>query len=163
MRDISDAVGILPGSLYVHIRSKEEVLLRIVERGIQNYLNSIETAVGAEAPAGERLRAAIIAHMRVLSAPPQTRVAFHQWTYLGPENQKRVVKLRRRYEELFSGIITDGIENKEFREVRNVRVSVLALIGMLNSATEWYSPVGGLTADEVGDLIADNALTGLHS
>jgi hypothetical protein len=37
----------------------------------------------------------------------------------------------------------------------------LAIIGMLNSATEWFSPDGGLAAHEVGQLLADSALTGL--
>jgi len=38
---------------------------------------------------------------------------------------------------------------------------VLAIIGMLNSATEWFSPDGGLSAEEVGQLLADSALVGL--
>ena len=35
MRDISEAVGILPGSLYSHINSKEALLFEIVESGIE--------------------------------------------------------------------------------------------------------------------------------
>ncbi len=38
---------------------------------------------------------------------------------------------------------------------------MLAIIGMLNSATEWFSPDGGLSAEEVGQLLADSALVGL--
>ena len=96
MRDISEAVGILPGSLYVHIRKKEDLLLRIVERGIRNYLDVIQTAATSGLPAPDRLRGAIVAYMRVLAGSlPQTRVAFHQWTYLSPPGQERVIELRR--------------------------------------------------------------------
>jgi AcrR family transcriptional regulator len=163
MRDISEAVGILPGSLYVHIRKKEDLLLRIVERGIQNYLDVIETAATSGLPAPDRLRGAIVAYMRVLAGSlPQTRVAFHQWTYLSPPGQERVIELRRQYENLFASIVADGIAKQEFRAIPNPRIAVLAIIGMLNSATEWFSPDGDLSAEEVGQLLADSALSGLH-
>lgn len=164
MRDISEAVGILPGSLYVHIRRKEDILLRIVERGIQNYLDVIAAAIEAGVSAPDRLRRAIVAYMRVLADTlPQTRVAFHQWTYLSPPGQQRVIELRRQYENLFSAIVADGIAREEFRPVQNRRIAVLAIIGMLNSATEWFSPDGDLSAEDVGQLLADSALAGLRT
>ncbi|MFJ9588930.1 TetR/AcrR family transcriptional regulator [Streptomyces acidicola] len=163
MRDISDAVGILPGSLYVHIRKKEDILMRIVEHGIQNYLDVIQAEIQSATTAPDRLRRAIVAHMRVLAETlPQTRVAFHQWTYLSPPQQERVIELRGQYEEIFTRILRTGIRKKEIRRVKNPRVSVLALIGMLNSATEWFSPEGELSAEQVGQELADSALIGLQ-
>lgn len=162
MRDISDAVGILPGSLYVHISKKEDLLQRIVETGIQRYLDAIEPVVESAHTAPERLREAITAHMGVLGETlQQTRVAFHQWTYLGPTGKRRVIKLRRRYEALFDQIVDEGIEAGEFRPVKSPRVMVLGIIGMLNSATEWYSPTGELTPAQIAEILADGALTGL--
>jgi TetR/AcrR family transcriptional regulator, cholesterol catabolism regulator len=163
MRDIGDAVGLLPGSLYVHISSKEELLLRIVEKGIQNYLDAITPVVESGEPAATRLRGAISAHMGVLAETVgQTRVAVHQWTYLSPENQEQVAAMRRRYEELFDRILREGIAAGEFREMRHPRVAVLSTIGMLNSVTEWYSPDGSLSAADIGEVLADNALVGLQ-
>lgn len=162
MRDISDAVGILPGSLYVHISKKEDLLQRIVENGIQRYLDAIEPVVESDQTSPERLRAAIEAHMRVLAdSLDQTRVAFHQWTHLAPTGKRRVVKLRRRYEALFSQIVEEGIEAGEFRPVKSARITVLAIIGMLNSATEWYHPTGELTAAQIAEVLAEGALNGL--
>jgi AcrR family transcriptional regulator len=163
MRDISDAVGILPGSLYVHITSKEELLLNIVVRGIQNYLDAIRPIAESDEPAPARLRCAIKAHIRVLSGGvDRTRVAFHQWTYLNPVNQKRIVAMRQRYEDLFATIFADGIAAGEFRKVPSQRIAVLTTIGTLNSATEWYSPSGSLSPEQVGDQLADGALLGLQ-
>ena len=163
MRDISNAVGLLPGSLYVHISSKEEILLAIVEQGIHNYLDSMTPIAESDLPASERLREAIKAHMRVLAATrEQTRVTFHQWTYLNDQNQQSVIELRRRYEDLFDRIIEDGVKSGEFRHPRHPHISVLAIIGMLNSATEWYSPTGPLSADDIGEVLANGALVGLQ-
>jgi TetR/AcrR family transcriptional regulator, cholesterol catabolism regulator len=162
MRDISNAVGILPGSLYVHIRRKEDILLRIVETGIQRYLDAIGPIVESGAPAPARLRGAIVAYMRVLAESlPQTRVAFHQWTYLSPDMQEAVIGLRRQYEGLFSRVLREGIADGEFRPTAHPRIAVLAILGMLNAATEWFSPTGELSAEQVGELLADSALTGL--
>lgn len=163
MRDIGDAVGLLPGSLYVHINSKEELLLRIVEKGIQSYLDAIAPFAESGESAAVRLRGAILAHMGVLAVTVgQTRVAVHQWTYLNAENREHVAAMRRRYEGLFDQILRDGITAGEFREIRHPRVAVLSTIGMLNSVTQWYSPDGSLTAAEIGDALADNALVGLR-
>jgi AcrR family transcriptional regulator len=163
MRDIGEAVGILPGSLYVHISSKEELLLKIVERGIQNYLDRIEPIAEGTEPAGVRLREAIRAHMRVLASTlEQTRVAFNQWTYLSTANQERVVHLRQRYEQAFTRILQDGVDSGEFRRVRSPRIAILATIGMLTAAANWYSPGGPLPPDEIGDALADHVLQGLQ-
>ena len=164
MRDIGDAVGLLPGSLYVHISSKEDLLLRIVERGITDYLDAIEPiAAAVEEKASVRLRGMIVAHLRVLAAgKEQTRVAFEQWVYLGADKHAQVVELRTRYENTFTKVLADGVASGEFREPRSHKVAVLGTIGMLTAATNWYNPDGALSPDEVGEALADHVLQGLQ-
>jgi len=162
MRDISDAVGILPGSLYSHISSKENLLLKIVQEGIQNYLDAMEPIATSADPADVRMRGLVIAYMRVLGATlEQTKVAFDQWHYLGPENRKRIAKLRKRYEVLFTTVLDDGIESGVFTDVAHRRVTLLAVIGMLNSVTDWYSVKGPLNVADIAEGLADMVLSGL--
>jgi AcrR family transcriptional regulator len=163
MRDIGDAVGLLPGSLYVHITSKEELLLQIVERGIRNYLDVMEPLATSDESAGSRLHGMITGHIRVLATSKQlTRVAFEQWVYLAADKHPQVVELRTRYDRAFTQVIADGVSNGEFRELRSQRVAVLGTIGMLTAATNWYDPEGALTPDEVGEALADTVLAGLQ-
>lgn len=163
MRDIGDAVGLLPGSLYVHISSKEELLLRIVERGITNYLDVIEPIAASAEKASVRLRGMVVAHLRVLAAAKeQTRVAFEQWVYLGADKHRQIVELRTRYQQAFSTVVADGVTSGEFREPRSQKVAVLATIGMLTAATIWYDPGGAFSPDEVGEALADHVLQGLQ-
>ena len=163
MRDIADAVGILPGSLYAHISSKEDLLLSIVEEGILRYLQVIEPWAESAEPASVRLREAIKAHVRVLAATQgQTTVAFQQWRYVGEANLQRVVDLRLRYEGAFTRIIQEGIDSGEFRAVASRRIAVLGAIGMLTAAANWYLPEGSLGPDEVGEILADQALAGFQ-
>ena len=162
MRDISEAVGILPGSLYTHIKSKEKLLLEIVESGIDRYLEAIEPAASSGAPADERMRVAITAHLGVLAAHRgETLIAFHQWKNLGEANRRRVIKKRNAYEALFTTIVQDGLAEGIFSDLEDPRLAVLAIIGMLNGVPEWYSPSGRRTAGEVGEILADLVISGL--
>jgi AcrR family transcriptional regulator len=162
MRDIADAVGLLPGSLYAHISSKEELLADIVTDGIANYLVELRPHAQSGDPAPDRMRSAIKAHVQVLSKTlEQTRVAFHQWQYLGDEAKQRVIELRGQYEDVFTQIYRAGVAEGTFRRARNERIAVLAVIGMLTSASEWYSLEGRLGADEFGEALADAAMYGL--
>jgi AcrR family transcriptional regulator len=162
MRDISEAVGILPGSLYTHISSKEALLLEIVESGIDKYLDSISTIASSSEPADVRMRAAIKAHLAVVAEnTEQTLVAVHQWKYLNEANRRRVAKKRLAYEEMFVRIVEDGVESGVFGGVQSVHLAVLAVIGMLNWVPEWFSPSGDKSPDEIADALADVVLSGM--
>lgn len=162
MRDIADAVGLLPGSLYVHISGKEQLLGDIVESGIDRFIAALREALDAEDSADARLRLAIQAHMRIVSeAADHMLVALHQWKYVQGERREAIVKRRREYEALYMKIIKDGIKHGELREGVKPRIAVLTLIGTLNWTSEWFSPKGAESPEEVGNAIADVLLSGL--
>ncbi|SCC64245.1 MULTISPECIES: TetR/AcrR family transcriptional regulator [Rhodococcus] len=162
MRDLSEAVGILPGSLYAHIASKEKLLLDIVASGVRNFTEVIAPIVESDGSADKRLREAIRAHMRVLAVTlDQTRVTFHQWHYLTNENLDQMVAVRRDYEMLFKRLVAEGIEDGTLLGTSRPKVATLSIIGVLGSATEWFSPTGSASADEIGDAIADVLTLGL--
>lgn len=162
MRDLSEAVGILPGSLYSHISSKEHLLLAIVESGITAFIDAIRPVVHADLSAEEKLREALRAHMRVLAGQiEQTRVTFHQWQYLGPENRPRAQAVREEWESLFTQIIAEGIAAGEFRPREHSRLTSLIIAGILGSATEWYRPAGRSTPEEIADAVHDQVVGGL--
>lgn len=163
MRDLSDAVGILPGSLYSHIQSKEHLLLDIVVSGITAFIDAIEPIVDSDLAPDVKLREAIRAHMRVLAEQvEQTRVTFHQWQYLGPEKRPEAAQVRADYEALLTRILDEGIKTKAFRRTKHQRLAILSIIGILGSATEWYQPEGRSSSDEIADAITDNLLLGLQ-
>ena len=164
MRDISQAVGILPGSLYSHISGKEALLFEIVESGITKYLEAIAPIADSSDPADIRLREAIRAHVRVVAGNiDQTLVTFHQWKYLEDSNRQRVIAMRASYQEMFSRIVGDGIESGVFDQNRDRTLCVLAILGMLNWVPEWFSPSGSRSIDEVADELANVVLSGLMS
>ena len=114
MRDIAKEVGVLPGSLYAHISSKETLLDEIVELGIESFL-AIEAQVPASGSVIERLRAAVKAHVRVAAEHPgRSLVVFHQWRFLTEPNLTRALNKRRRYQQFFVKLVDEGIADGSF-------------------------------------------------
>ena len=162
IRDIADAVGLLPGSLYVHIRSKEDLLHVIVREGIQRYIDAIAPVGQGDGWPGERLQGAVAAYLRIAADHrASTRVAFHQWTYLQGDQRDGVVAQRQSYEQLFTDIVADGIAIGDFRQPRSRRLAVLTIVGALNAAGEWFDPAGPMDVEDVASDLTDIVLRGL--
>lgn len=162
MRDIAGEVGMLAGSLYAHINGKESMLLEIIENGIDEFLDLVGEACRTEGPADERLRQMIRAHVRVVAANPQrTLIVFHQWRYLGADNQERVRERRRQYEDLFTDALNDGIRTGLFAGDLDPRVARLTILGALNWTPEWLSHGGRVDLDQISMRLADTLLNGV--
>jgi TetR/AcrR family transcriptional regulator, cholesterol catabolism regulator len=164
MRDIAGAVGVLPGSLYAHIASKEALLVDIVEDGINRFLAAVQPHAGSDANPIDKMRAMIIAHVAVVADNPErSLVVFHQWRFLGEGNIQAAIGKRREYEQAFIGVIEEGMRACIFRADLNLRIAVLTILGALNWSPEWLSPGGKLSPEAVGGLIADTLLTGVRA
>jgi AcrR family transcriptional regulator len=162
MRDIAKAVGVLPGSLYAHISSKETLLVEIVDAGISSFIAAVEQHAHSERPAKARMRSAIKAHIAVVAENPErSLVVFHQWRFLSERNLALAVEKRRRYEKAFIRILEDGVKSGEFNRDTNIRIAVMSMLGALNWTPEWYSPKGPATPAQLGDMMADTLLAGI--
>jgi AcrR family transcriptional regulator len=162
MRDIADAVGLLPGSLYAHIDDKEGLLVEIVNRGIDAFLVAGEAVVRSPEPPAVRLRKLILTHVAIIAANlEQTGVVFHQWKHLSGERRSVVVGKRNRYESLFTQLVDEGIQDGVFSSQLNARIAVLSVLGILNWMPEWLAPDRPEPVDEVAERLADIVLWGL--
>ena len=162
MRDIANAVGLLPGSLYAHIASKEALLLEIVTDGIGRFLAAVEPQVASSGDPVDRLRKMIAAHVEVVADNPErSQVVFHQWRFLSEDNLPEAIDRRRRYEACYVKVVEEGVASGQIRNDLNLRITVLTILGALNWTPEWFSPNGRLSANDVGTLMADALLGGI--
>ena len=162
MRDIAQAVGILPGSLYAHIDSKESLLIEIVEKGIERFLAIDRLLAASNESPSARMRIAICEHVKaVAESPERNLVVFHQWRFLSGPNRTRAMTMRRRYAKAFMNIVNEGIANGDFNPKLDARLAVFGILGALNWTPEWYSASGPMSADEVGQKMADSLINGL--
>ncbi len=163
MRDIAEAVGVLPGSLYAHIKSKEEILAEVVTSGISEFLEIQDTVETSAAGPEERLREAIRLHVKVVAKNPErTLVVFHQWRFLGEPHRSSAVKMRRRYGRMFANILAQQPCFRGNEKDPQIRIQCFTILGALNWTPEWYSPDGPYSPDELGNRMADSVIQGLN-
>lgn len=163
IRDIANAVGVLPGSLYAHIESKEALLLEIVDTGIGEYLDAVSRAARAHEGAGDRFLAMVRAHLGIVARnPEQTLVVFRQWRYLSEPAQSVVRRRRKQYEQLFTDVVEAGVRDGAFAPGIDVRIAVLSVLGALNWTPEWLSSSGPRSVDEVARELAGAMVNGVR-
>ncbi len=161
VRDIAGESGMLSGSLYAHISSKEDLLFEIVERAANEFTAAAEPIVRGPGTAADKLRRAMAAHVDVVAGDLAAATVFlHEWRALSPERQQAAAALRDRYESLLGEIIAAGVASGEFKGVdqKFARLLVLSAVNWLYS---WYRPGGELAAAAVADKLATLILDGL--
>jgi AcrR family transcriptional regulator len=162
MRDIAKAVGILPGSLYAHITSKEDILLEIIETGVDRFNNAVDQISASGAPPDQLIRAAVREHLDIVAdSPERTQIVFHQWRFLNPGNRARLLAKRAHYAEFYTRTLRSGMDQGIFSPSLDLKVAVLTILGALNWTPEWLSPDGPASPRQLADSIADNLLQGL--
>jgi len=162
MADIGKAVGMEKGSLYSHISAKQEVLRELVDSGAALFMEGIAPIAASSDPAPLKVRQALRMHLRVVAAHPDlTAVFLQEWRQLEGEPRNRVGARRDDYEEMWRGIVAEGVQSGLFKPELDVRFAALLLLSAANWAYQWFDPHGPLSADDVADRFADIALGGM--
>ena len=162
MRELATALGLEAGSLYSHIKSKEEILHRVCFGLAEAFFTGFAAATAGPAPVAAQLRAAIEAHVRVLTRDSAASAVFlHEWRHLSEPARAEFVALRDDYEAAFRRLIGRGLATGELR-APNAAFAALTLLASLNWLPTWYRPDGPLTPDEIAHRLAEQLLQGLE-
>ncbi|MFD1658466.1 TetR/AcrR family transcriptional regulator [Streptomyces caeni] len=157
-RDIAGRAGMSPAALYIHYKTKEELLHRISRIGHEKALEVLRTAAKGEGSAAERLAEAVASFVRWHAAQHTiARVVQYELDALGPESRAEIIALRRQVDAEARGIIEDGVAAGEF-DVPDVRGTTLAVLSLCIDVARWFRVDGPRTPDEVGALYADLVL-----
>ena len=106
MRDIAAAAGMLPGSIYYHYGSKDELLLGIYETGVESFTRGFAEALGSESDPWARLRRGMAFHIAAITRDDAyTRVVNRVAPSQVPKHREALVALRDRYERCFAALI----------------------------------------------------------
>ena len=127
VRDIASAVGILPGSLYCHFSTKDDLLAAVYVRGVDQICAAVEAAIAG------------VAHLEaILRDDDYARVVVRVRPTDVPAVAQRLIDDRNRYESRWLALIKAlplpaGTDRKALR---------LMLLGALNWAPNWYRADG---------------------
>lgn len=159
LQDIADAVGLSRPNLYNYVKSKEELLVAMVEATTQSAANSIrEVRLRTDLDATEKLRMLVRALvLRRAQQPAQFRTLDRSEQSLPPEIAMKHLQGRRAVLHEITSVVEEGVTAGCFRPV-DARITALSIIGMCNWVAWWFHPSPAHPAEPVAEQIAENAV-----
>lgn len=157
MQDLANEMGILKGSLYSHVSTKEDLLWLIVKEPLSELLNEVRAIFADRSlTAPERIRAAIEVHCTSFERhhPHMFVITRENGETLSPDLRTQIDAMRDEYIAVWKKAITAGKRAGELRADLDTAITVEAILGMVNWMFRWFKPGGRLTARSVADEFA---------
>ena len=163
LQDIADSVGMLKGSIYYYIKTKEDLLYELVSRAQDMFEATLEEdEETARSPAPVRLRAFIGRWMALTSREREWGlVAEREFMRLSKRRLRRVIERRDELSGYVKDIIRQGIEEGAFDPTTDESVGAAAIFELMKTSHLWHRPSGPLSMAELGDWYATFAIRGL--
>jgi TetR/AcrR family transcriptional regulator, cholesterol catabolism regulator len=150
--ELTAATGLAAGGLYHYFEGKDDLLIAICDELLEPLLERAQEIVATGEPPVEQLRELVRAwvahvvehrhHMLVFTQERQAIERERRW--------RRVRSQRKAFEQILDDILVRGEADGSMR-FADRRLSLLALLGMVNYTPQWVRPGGRLSASEIAD------------
>jgi AcrR family transcriptional regulator len=152
MAELTEATGLAAGGLYHYIEGKDDILIAICDELLEPLLSQAREVVAADSPPVEQLRELVrawvghvVEHRHHMLVFTQERQAIEREPRWG-----RVRSQRKAFEQILDELLARG-EADGSMTFADRRLSLLALLGMVNYTPQWVRPGGRLSAQEIAD------------
>ncbi|MBK8267467.1 MAG: TetR family transcriptional regulator [Planctomycetes bacterium] len=161
VRDIAEAVGIQGGSLYTHIKGKDDLLWEIVDAAADRFFAALEPIVSSKTNVMGRLKKAIIAHVSVVAGDLNAAAVYTvEWRHLSDERKSAITARRDAYEKLFRSLVSEAIHERHLTPT-DAAGATLFILSSLNFLFTWYKPEGRMSSHDIGVMLSDFIFDGL--
>lgn len=153
MQDIAEEVGILKGSLYHHIDSKDVLLFSVLEDYVNAVHDRVREVVRSQLPPQAKLRRIIMTELEVMA---EHQDAIIVWSTERGRMKTELAQFEARtqaVDKMLRGVVRAGIRSGVWGGV-NDRAACQAILGMLAYFPIWYRPDGELSVSEIGEWFA---------
>ncbi len=157
-RDIAAAAGMSPAALYVHHRSKEDLLYLISRTGHERSLQLVRDAISTSKDPVEQLLA-VVRGFTTHHAFSHTsaRIVNYELAALSPAHLREIAGIRRAIEQEMRQVVEAGVARDLFT-TSNPRMTALALLSLGIDVARWYRDEGEWRPEEVAEHYCELAL-----
>ena len=139
-RDIASAAGLSPAAVYVHHRTKEDLLYAISRAGHEEILTDMRAAIAGAADTPGKLEAVVDAMvLRHTREYATARVVNYELDGLSAAHRADIEKLRAQIQGIVRRLLRAGMADGSFA-VDDVRITSNAIVAMAIDAARWYRP-----------------------
>ena len=142
MREIAKAAGVGKSTLYDYFKSKDEILVSYFEDEIQKITTKAQNIAQQDLSVSEKLAQIMEFHLRYLV---DNKLFYLKLTLeaqrLALGSQQQIQVARHAYQDMLRGLIEEGIESSEFREI-NPLFAARSIFTLLSTAVFTSRPTG---------------------
>ena len=157
---IASELGLSQPALYYYVAKKEDVLAQLLEDIIQRIIVRAQKDIAPDMPPDQQLRQLIKAHVSSICQYPEGKAFILYESHLLSQRTPEILELRDRYQQFVESILIEGVKQSIFH-IKDVKLTLFALLGSLNWIPRWYSTEGRLTPEMLGDAYAEMLLNGM--
>lgn len=157
-RDIATEAGMSPAAVYVHHRSKEELLYVLSRAGHEATLELVRSALATATDPTGQLRA-VVREFAVRHAETHTtaRIVNYELSALAPDHLEEIRRLRREIDDEIRSLIRRGVDAGEFH-TPDTGMAATAVLSLGIDLARWYRPGGAWSPEAIGAFYADLAV-----
>ncbi len=140
IRDISSAAGMHSGSPFYHFKTKQDILVAVMEQGLAEGLRKTEEVMALPLPPEQKLKGLIRAQLGTILEEGNDfiPVLLYDWRSLSAANRRRIVALKDRYDALWQQVI-DELQRAGHTpgDAQLVRLLILGAVNWTGPVVSW--------------------------
>ena len=161
-QDIADEVGLLKGSIYYYINSKEDLLFRIIEESHEGALRAIARVSHLDVGPLAKSYALVKTHVKVFHDDQvKHSVFFKEFRSLSDDRKEIIQGTGHAYSLFLQSIIDEGQKIGQIDQNLDSKLATAGIVGMLNSMSFWYHDGGSWGPESIGSQFAEQVVLGL--
>jgi TetR/AcrR family transcriptional regulator, cholesterol catabolism regulator len=163
VQDIADELGILKGSLYHYIKTKEDLLFRLFEQvheEVEGILEEVTALEGIDPL--ERIR--VYVHRQLvhnLNDLQRISIYYHELDRLGPDRRKSVVAWRRRHDRFLGDLIRTAQDEGYADSAVDAQLLANCVFATIIWPYRWFRADHDGTAESIADACTDFVMRGV--
>jgi AcrR family transcriptional regulator len=163
VQDVADVLGILKGSLYHYIETKEDLLYRILDEAHDELDAILAVARAREGLAPlDRLEAYVRDQVAYHTTHlPEVTIYYHDLDRLSPARRAQILERRRLHAEYVQGLIAEAQADGLIPGDRDAGVLANCVFATIIWVYRWYRPGGSVDQEQIADVCARFAVSGV--
>ena len=151
MQDVSDEVGLLKGSLYYYVESKEDLLFEVL-RDLHSEGEQIIQDIDFDSDDPMEEFRKYLCALTIYAGENRDRLSifFRDFRFVPRERQKEIIAERDMYETAAIRLIEQGKAKGQVHAEVNSKVAAYSIVGATSITHQWYRPDGPMPLKLIG-------------
>lgn len=162
IQDIADRVGMLKGSLYYHIKSKEQLLVEIVQKTHEIFSRNLDAVDRLDGGPAEKIWAFVYRNvMANATHHVQSTVFFNEFRSIADEDRQKILAMRDAHDHMLRALIESGQRRGVICQSLDVKLTAIGVLTMCNALYRWYRHGGPWSPEDIAKGYADLVVAAL--